>query len=103
MSYPEQVQIAADGSCVQIECNFSDITGPVLWVINDTIYNLYREKYPLVMRNGLHAISIPSIHAFFNNTTFQCLNSAINFLLGPVTRLYVLEGMYYNNFLKFVA
>ena len=76
---------------IEVTCGFNENVGPVLWVINESIYDLDMSGFPNVQLDSIYTLRIPIVLLCFNNTTFQCLSSTIH-PPGRVTRIYVEEG-----------
>lgn len=75
-----------------IPCNLNDFTGPIYWLINDLIYDLY--SVPGYIIYDFSAIILPRVGRRLNGYTFQCftfVNSERR--LGDIIHLTVLFGM----------
>ena len=78
---------------ITISCGFSEFVGRPYWFIQTRTYDLYRETYPMIQKDGLYTIIIQSPNICQNNNTmYQCITARST---GRVTRLIVKEGEFY--------
>lgn len=79
-----------------IPCSLNNFPGPLYWIIDELIYELY--SVPGFIVNGLEAITIPTVDRTLDGQSFQCLtfhnSSPVDPRLGSLTTLRVFYGTF---------